>query len=693
MAQILPLGISDFKEIREKGSFYVDKTGLISDLIRDHAKVLLLPRPRRFGKTLNLTMLRDFFDDQSDNRGLFQGLLVSRDPDAMALLGGYPVIFVTFKDLKPQSWASCQRKLVLLVGEMFKNHRSRLLKAELYQDEKDLIDLFITGKADLELCQNALGLLSKLLYRITGKRAIVLIDEYDSPIHGGHQHGFRDEIVGFMRDFLSAGLKDNSALEKGVLMGILRVAKDSIFSGLNNLIVCTVLDRPYANHFGFTQPEVQSVLESAGLTAAEPEVQRWYNGYRFGGQTIFNPWSILSILRDPGAPFAPHWINTADNALIRNLVVAEQAITLEELTTLLRGDCVHREIDPYVALNDLKPASVWGLMLLSGYLTLAEEQPDLSRRLALCVPNLEVKSFFASTVNHWLGQQSHVDALMGSLLQEDLPRFEVLLRETIVQVLSFHDTGGLESERVYHAFLAGLLVNLQQSHQVVSNRESGHGRYDLVLMPKNATQIGFIFEFKHGDVDQLETLAREALAQIDRNDYQALFRERGVPRIRKIGLAFCGKRIALASSVEQLNGPLLESGARDIPSRRFPDKPRLPGRLADYFTASYLEVGDLNRELGRSEEAALAYTKALANAERLAEAVPGRTDYQRDLAVSCERMGQCLAEQGKQVEGKAYFLRSLALMEALQQSDPEQVDDQAHVARLRHWLAIVDESP
>lgn len=571
MAQMMPLGVSDFKEVRRKGSFYVDKTRLISDLIEDHSKVILLPRPRRFGKTLNLTMLREFFDDQADNRALFEGLAVTEDANAMVQLGAFPVIYVTFKDLKPLSWPSCQRKLILLVGEMFKDHRQRLLSAQLYQDELDLIHRFISDQADLEMCQNGLAILCKLLHRVSGKPAVLLIDEYDSPIHAGFQYGFRTEVVAFMRDFLSAGLKDNPYLEKGVLTGILRVAKDSIFSGLNNPSVYTILDRRFSSYFGFTQEEVQRILADAGMADREQEVQTWYNGYRFGTQTIYNPWSILSVLRDPEAPFVAHWIHTADNRLIHDLIVQEQALTLGDLTTLLAGDSVSCVIEPYIAFNDLKPASVWGLMLQSGYLTLADEQPDQPTYYWLRIPNLEVRSFFASTVNHWLGQPTHVTALLDSLLREDLSRFEELLTETVIQVLSYHDTGGRDCERVYHAFLAGLMVNLG-SHQVISNRESGHGRFDLALVPKQQGQVGFLFEFKRGEPEQLEALAQEALAQIEQHDYPALFRQQGIARVRKIGLAFCGKRVALASSVVEIASVQLQPlpGARSMREGRPP---------------------------------------------------------------------------------------------------------------------------
>lgn len=490
MAHSFPIGISEFCEIREKQLFYVDKTGLISELLGDPAKALSLQRPRRFGKTLNLTMLRCFFDDQADNRALFQDLAIAKDPAAMRHLGAYPTVYLSFKDLKSPHWSECQERLIHLVQQVVGQHWSRVARAGLPEHATAPLQRILESPT-LGACKDALSLLTGLLFRISGKRVMVLIDEYDSPIHAGNTHGYRDQIVAFMRDFLSGGLKDNPALEKGVLTGVLRLAKDSIFSGLNNLHVSTLLDEAYSRHFGFTEHEVGELLRDAGLSHHEDSIRRWYNGYRFGSQTLYNPWSILSMLRSPDTPFRAHWVNTASNDLIRDLVIVEQSISLAELSTLLAGEAVVREIDPQVALNDLRPESVWSLLLFSGYLTVRKTM-SAPNGLALCIPNQEVRQFFETTLSHWLGSPKHADELVSCLLAEDLSRFATLLAETVAQVLSYHDTAGTDNERVYHVFLAGLLVRLRDSYELLSNREAGFGRFDLALPPaRSAARASF----------------------------------------------------------------------------------------------------------------------------------------------------------------------------------------------------------
>ncbi len=551
----LPLGNSEFRKIRERKLRYVDKTRLIPEILNDAAEVTLLTRPRRFGKTLNLTMLREFLDDRADGHSLFVGLAVSEDAEAMRHCGTYPTLFITFKDLKPQDPERFHKQLALLVGRLCQEHRQRLEAAELYPDERQVLNLYLQGQVGPERCEQALAWLSALLYRISGKRVFILIDEYDTPINASFKAPFLPEILHFMRNFLSAGLKDNPALEKGVLTGILRVAKESIFSGLNNLTVHTLLDRPYAAHFGFTEAEVAQLLDTYHLTHRTADFQSWYNGYRMGELQVYNPWSALNALKQGGSEFAVYWANSADHELLRDLI-RQGALSAEEVASLVAGQALVRDIDSAVHLDNLRPDAVWSLLLHSGLLTVTGK--DRQDRYCLVIPNREVKTLFEKTVTDCLGGKNYVDALIKSLLDEDMEAFARALQETVLQTLSFFDVTK-EKEHVYHLFLAGLLTNLHRSHKVLSNRESGHGRLDLALLPHSPGGTGFIIELKQVDItreEQMETSLQEsaekALGQIDLNDYLAEFRAGKIKKVQKLGIAWCRKRLALRAAEAEL---------------------------------------------------------------------------------------------------------------------------------------------
>lgn len=551
----LPLGNSEFRKVRERKLLYVDKTRLIPEILRDSAEVTLLTRPRRFGKTLNLTMLREFLDDREDSRPLFTDLAVSQDPVVMRHCSTYPTLFITFKDLKPHDTESFQTKLALLVSKLCQDHRKRLEAAELYPDERETLARYLQGQAGPEHCEQALAWLSALLYRITGKRVFILIDEYDTPINASFKTPFLPSIIHFMRNFLSAGLKDNPALEKGVLTGILRVAKESIFSGLNNLTVHTLLDRDYSTHFGFTEAEVTTLLETYHMADRMEEFQRWYNGYHMGEVLVYNPWSTLNALKQNSTDFAIYWANNADHELLWDLL-SQGAMSAEEIATLLAGQPLAREIEADIHLDNFRPGAIWSLLLHSGLLTAVGK--DDQGRYRLVIPNREVSKIFEKTVTDCLGGKSYVDALIQSLLAEDMGAFGRALQEAVIQTLSFFDVTK-EREHVYHLFLAGLLTNLHRTHTVLSNRESGHGRLDLALLPHQPGGTGFIMELKqveHGREDQMEHSLQEsaakALNQIDINDYLAEFRARAVKKVLKLGIAWSRKRLALRFAHSQL---------------------------------------------------------------------------------------------------------------------------------------------
>jgi hypothetical protein len=557
----LPIGISDFRELREKTLTYVDKTGLLIDLIdMPGAKVLLLPRPRRFGKTLNLSMLRCFFERQPEDLShLFADLAVWRAGDAYREhFQRYPVIFLTFRDVKAasfeQCWAGVTRKIQTLVRE----HRALLDSGVLQPGEEKDFHALLDGTAEPVLYRNALGDLSRYLHRATGERAIILIDEYDQPIHAGYVHGYAREILDFCRAFLTSGLKDNPHLERGVITGILRVARESIFSGLNNLGVYTLLRSRFATSFGFTENEVQDLLASAGRSDAMAEVQRWYNGYRFAGHVIYNPWSVLNFLADAGEPAQPYWLNTSDNALIKHLLEHHAGRLHAPFEDLLAGRSVERTIDENVILDQLEDDedALWNLLVFSGYLN-AEAQPRPPGApmtiFRLSIPNIEVRLVYTETFNDWMkkrlrSQGGDLRRFIEALLGGDATGLEHEIQALARSMLSYHDTAK-HPEALYHGFMLGLLAVLEPGHTVRSNRESGKGRPDVLIAPRTPGQPGVVLELKlarHGK-KTLEQALDEGARQLGDNDYQAELRAVRAEPIHALVIAFDGKDVRVRS--------------------------------------------------------------------------------------------------------------------------------------------------
>ncbi|MDJ0841743.1 MAG: AAA family ATPase [Acidobacteriota bacterium] len=552
--QPIPIGISNFKKLRTADYAFIDKSMLIADVVRSGAEVILLPRPRRFGKTLNLSMLHHFFD-RSDPGGavLFEGLTVCDHPDVMKHQGRYPVVFLTFKDVKFEDYDSCYQAIARIIARLFLTYKTAIEKAQPEHVDADMVHAIIDRKAHPVDLQDALALLTNLIERGTGIKPIVLLDEYDAPIHAGYRHGFYNKIISFMRNLLSGAFKDNDHLEKGVVTGILRIAKESIFSGFNNPDIHTILDEPYARHFGFTEEEVSNFLARRGLTDREAEIRSWYNGYRFGGHTVYNPWSIMKMAADPGAPLRSYWVNTSDNQLIQSLITKERAVLPEDLEILLRGDVLPKELDVNIVLNKMTSKSIWSMLTFSGYLKPETLTVDEGRyKCDLAVPNKEVRLFFEETVRNWIDEQAGpkgLSPLIQALLAEDMERLAAHFAEVVKSVLSYHDTAGSEPERVYHAFMLGLLVDLSGQYRIMSNRESGYGRYDINMIPKDQNRTGFVLEFKRVKERPAEETADEALAQIKERDYAAELRSAGVTRARAIGIAVDGKRTCISSAL------------------------------------------------------------------------------------------------------------------------------------------------
>ncbi|MBF0395787.1 MAG: AAA family ATPase [Desulfobacterales bacterium] len=550
-----PVGYSDFKNLREQELYYVDKSLLIEKIWENSSQVLLIPRPRRFGKTLNLSMLRYFFEKTEDsNASLFEGLLITKNTEIMDSQGKYPLIYLTFKDIKENSWEDCIEKLKLLISMELRRH-THLFEKNLYAEEVRQHALLLNHDAGKSLCEQSLFLLMQWINRATGSKIIVLIDEYDTPIHAGHQYGYYDEIILFMRNLLSGAFKDNSYLKKGVITGILRVSKESIFTGLNNIEVHSILSSEFDQEFGFTETEIEKILTDFKVENPQ-EIKDWYNGYIFGKHVIYNPWSILNYLNRKERLFQPFWLDSSSNDIVRDLIMKGPISLRENVETLLRGESICSALIENVVLRDIAASeeNIWSLLTFSGYLKpVFSYQEDSLSVYKLSIPNREVSIFYRQTIQHWLTQQigdQLLQKLLKALLKEDISSFEQYLSEMVTTVLSYHDTSAPDPERVYHAFVLGLLVNLSSKYQVRSNREAGYGRYDVMLIPKNPKQIGFIFEFKK--VDQKydktpKTAMKSALKQISDKEYAFDLRQAEVEKILGIGIVVHNKKVWVQS--------------------------------------------------------------------------------------------------------------------------------------------------
>lgn len=543
-----PIGQSDFRRIREDRHTYVDKTTFVQRVLDIPSVVLLFPRPRRFGKTLNLSTLRYFIERRpEDLSAIFEGLTVWHDPEARRHFQRYPVIFLTFKDLKFNDWATCRAGIARLVATAVGEQGD--ISGGLSEAQKADLKALETEQADDALLTDALRFLTSILHTRTGERVAVLLDEYDTPIHAAFLHGYYGDAVGFFRNFLSAGFKDNNALFKGVMTGILRIAKENLFSGLNNLDVFGILQDRFSDDFGFTDDEVADLAELAGAEAELPTIRAWYNGYRFGPTTIYNPWSVLKFLSSPASGPDAYWVATSANDLLREVLLRGGLDHPADFEVLVSGGSVRRELDESLVLRDLyaQANAVWTLLLHSGYLTATDVRSnDIGTREAtLTIPNREVLGVYRSIFARWItaatGGPGPTRDLHRAILAGDAEQFERILGHIMRDTLSFHDLDPRVPERVYHAFLAGLLVSLAPDYEVRSNRESGYGRYDVMILPRRPTDPGVVMELKALDKETLETARTKAQQQLIDRQYAAELRARGVQQIRGYVVVFDGK--------------------------------------------------------------------------------------------------------------------------------------------------------
>ncbi|MCX6990917.1 MAG: AAA family ATPase [Chlamydiae bacterium] len=553
MNKKLPIGISDFKELIDSGCTYIDKTLLIQEVIEKGTKVALIPRMRRFGKTLNLSMLQYFFEKrEEDTSYLFKNLNIWKDEKYREMQGQFPVIFISLKDVKYLTWEETFQAMKELVSQEFKRHRYLAEGSLLFPDEKEDYQKIIRKEADLSLLAVSLLRLTEWLYRYHKKNVIVLIDEYDAPAHAAYVGKYYETFITFLRNWLSGGLKDNVYLERGVLTGILRIAKESIFSGLNNISTFTVIHETFSDKFGLLESEVTKLLQDYGMQSKLSEIRSWYDGYRIGScEGIYNPWSVLKCIEANGA-LSPYWVNTSDNALMKQLITQGSEDLKADIEDLLKGKTIEKTIEEGIIFPDLEnsPNAIWSLLLYSGYLTI-DATPSYGIPCRLRIPNIEVAELYKSVILDWFRKsinENKYKLLLSSLITGDIDTFSQIFREFLLSSVSVFDVPAEESEKIYHAFILGMLIGLKDTYEVKSNRESGLGRYDVMLIPKNPKDLGIIMEFKKispFEKTDLETAVNSALKQIEDRHYAQELLDRGVDRILYLGLAFEGKNVLI----------------------------------------------------------------------------------------------------------------------------------------------------
>lgn len=540
----LPIGVSDFK-LATTGYYYVDKTLMIRDFLDKKPMVSLFTRPRRFGKTLNMDMLRVFFEKTNEDTSVyFKDKQIWQCGDYYTKhQGQYPVIFLTFKDVKSTTWEETFQKIRRLISLEFIRHNELETSSVLTAYEKEQYHLLAGDSGDEVDCQMGLQLLSLLLHKHYGRECIIIIDEYDTPIQQGHTCNFYPEIVNFMRNFFSGGLKDNPHLAFGFLTGILRVAKESIFSGMNNLKTYSILDDGYSSYFGFTEKEVKDMLRYYGKDDKYNELSEWYDGYRFGNTEIFNPWSVINYISDNCFPKA-FWQSTGSNEIIGEIIQAATPEITKDLYKLLCGEKIAAYIDTGVIYPEVQnnPYSIYSFLLVAGYLKVANIYPqsDGNFMCDVAIPNKEITFVYEKEVLNRTNQNSLAISISQAIFSKDTQKLQALLEDFMVKSISSIDGA---NEGFYHGMMLGLCAILGNRYKIRSNRESGLGRFDIQLMPLTKGMPGFIFEFKHtkDEHTDLSALADSALQQIEAKKYDTELRDNGVNSIISIGIAFRGK--------------------------------------------------------------------------------------------------------------------------------------------------------
>lgn len=550
----MPVGVDNFREMVSRDYYFVDKTNFIKELLDNKNKVTLITRPRRFGKTLAMRMLQEFFDINAAGRDTFKGLNISRAGEKyIQHRGKYPVIFFSLKDIATGNYQDALRDLCGKISDLYAEYGFLAESPALNEREKEYF-LSVYNIADHEQYGRdkwgkSLKMLTVYLWKHYGVKTILLLDEYDAPIQHAWEDGYYEDMIRFMRQFYSEVLKGNDALEFSVLTGVLRVAKESIFSGLNNLKVCSVLSEDYSDIFGFTGQEVARMAADLQREDKLPEIRAWYDGYSFGGSEIYNPWSVIMYFDAKCKP-APYWVNTSGNGIIKYMLDRLDGRGREDLQSLMDGNTISKQVQEGIIYEEIgsNADDLYTMLLTTGYLKCTRSQDSLlGTYMDLQIPNLEILRLFTREIaQNFTGYRgvSDITNMMDEMLKGNAVLFEEDLNRILRNSVSYHDAANGES--FYHGMMLGFCVLLKDSHIVESNRESGYGRFDLALIPTDRRYYGVIMEFKRAaDEGQLEEKALEALAQIEELSYIAEFQQRQIEKVWKYGIAFCGKKVCL----------------------------------------------------------------------------------------------------------------------------------------------------
>ena len=550
----LPIGVSNFKDIIEKNYYYFDKTKFIENILEDGSQVKLFTRPRRFGKTLNMSMLKYFFDvkNKDENRKLFEGLHISKS-EYFDMQGNFPVISVSFKKYQEKDWKNGFDMIKDIISGLYDEFE--FVKEKLSARKKKKFDSILMEEANLANWKNSLADLSNYLYDFYGKKVIVLIDEYDQPIINSYIEGYYDETIDFFKSFYGAVLKDNEYLEMGVMTGILRVAKENIFSGLNNVKVHSILNERFTEYFGVLENEVETALKDFGLEYDLSDVQKWYNGYLFGETKVYNPWSIINFLDEK--KLGAYWVNTSENSLIKLYLQKMKKEIFDDFSKLLNEENISKIINDNVTFGNLEAnfeKNFWNLFFHSGYLTLAEKYDAMKKVVSVKIPNKEILEMFSDMfIEVYFKNTGIFLDMTDALTNGDISNFKKYLKEILLENTGIFDVSGTYKEQFYHGLMLGLVLILKNEYEITSNNFAGKGRYDLLLKPKNILEgkEGIIIELKivNGTEnlsndkihEKLEKECEVAFNQIDEKGYSSVLKNAGIDKVLKIGIVFLGK--------------------------------------------------------------------------------------------------------------------------------------------------------
>lgn len=567
MARTIGIGHQDFEKIRVKNNFYIDKTHFIKEWWESNDDVTLITRPRRFGKTLNMSMLEKFFSVEYEGRGeLFEGLAIWEEERYRNLQGTYPVIFLSFANIKEQNFETARNKICQILSDLYSKNTFLLEMGILDQKERKFFEE-VSKDMDDVTATLAIHQLSSYLERFYKKKVIILLDEYDTPMQEAYVNGFWDELVSFIRSLFNSSFKTNPYLERAVMTGITRVSKESVFSDLNNLEVITTTSEKYEDAFGFTEEEVFAALDEFGMSDKKEDVKRWYDGFTFGNTAdIYNPWSVINYLSK--GKLRTYWANTSSNGLVGKLIREGSKTIKQSFERLLSGEHLITPVDEQIVYDmlDADETAIWSLLLASGYLRVvrfeeyAENDSGINAlNLELAVTNYEVRLMFNGMIHGWFaGNISDYNDFIKALLLGDTDAMNDYMNSIAQSMFSYFDTGKnpsrREPERFYHGFVLGLIVELSDRYTVTSNRESGFGRYDVMLEPKRRGDDAIILEFKVFQPRKEKELAdtvKAALEQIEKKNYEAVLIAKGVEkkRIRKYGFAFCGNEVLIGDEI------------------------------------------------------------------------------------------------------------------------------------------------